>query len=162
VVGFGFFHVKNGEIFMTNFTSTLVNIQFGNKLLPAKRNVVLDTNGDYFVNVKGGLKSCTVKAVDLVYVDPNNHKELLKTDGRKATKADLGIAEDAVSAPVETKQEKPAKKSSKKEQSVDEAMAAFTFRSNMLIGKYKAALSRGEDGSAILAQIEKLRQEILA
>lgn len=150
---------------MTNFTSTLVNIQFGNKLLPAKRNVILDDQGNYFVNVKGGLKSCTVKATDLVYVDPSNHQELLKSQGRKATKADLGIAEAPVEVandPVENKQEKPAKKSSKKEQSVDEAMAAFTFRSNMLIGKYKKAIARGEDASGILAQIEKLRQEILA
>lgn len=154
---------------MTNFTSTLVNIQFGNKLLPAKRNIVLDANGDYFVNVKGGLKSCTVKAVDLVYVDPNNHSELLKVDGRKATKADLGIVEAAVEVTdpvVEEVKEAPksTKKSSKKEQTVDEAMAAFTFRSNMLIGKYKAAKGRGdaEAMTKALTGLEKLRQEILS
>jgi len=93
---------------MTTLTTLSVNLIFGNKILPNPRGVNLDKDGNIFVSVKGGFKSATIKDETTVFVDPNNYTEILKSDLRKATKADFGIPEDK---PVEAA--KPASQPSK-------------------------------------------------
>ena len=144
---------------MNTLTSTSVSVIFGKKILDASRNVMLDSNNALYVNVKGSMKSCTVRDGTTVFVDPNNFTELLKSDVRKATKADLGITDEAsepdeATEPAET--EKPAKKPATSQKSVDEAMAALTNQSNMALGSLKKARAAG-DAKAEAAALKRIQ-----
>ena len=147
---------------MNTLTSTSVSVIFGKKILDASRNVMLDSNNNLFVNVKGSMKSCTVRDATSVFVDPNNFTELLKKDVRKATKADLGITDEATepteaSEPAETeKPSKPAKQPATSQKSVDEAMAALTNQSNMALGSLKKARAAG-DAKAEAAALKRIQ-----
>ena len=147
---------------MNTLTTTSVSVIFGKKILDASRNVMLDSNNALYVNVKGSMKSCSVRDGSTVFVDPNNFTELLKSDVRKATKADLGITDEAsepteASEPAETtKPSKPAKKADTSQKSVDEAMAALTNQSNMALGSLKKARAAG-DAKAEAAALKRIQ-----
>lgn len=150
---------------MNTLNSTSVSVIFGKKILDASRNVMLDSNNALYVNVKGSMKSCTVRDGSTVFVDPNNFTELLKSDVRKATKADLGITDEATepteaSEPAETekpsKPSKPAKQPAVSQKSVDEAMAALTNQSNMALGSLKKARAAG-DAKAEAAALKRIQ-----
>lgn len=122
---------------MATLNTLSVNLIFGTKILPNPRGVMLDKNGAIFVKVKGGYKSATIKDETTVFVDPSNHAEILKSDLRKATKADFGIPEDK---PVEAA--KPASKPKDTNKMLEQAALSSVSNSDKSINGFEKQLAK--------------------